>query len=242
MRRSHEALAIAECSGDLNSRALARAYGLASLQFLGDTSELDARTQALEAIATEHGFELFKAWFLVFRGWVEVDRGDFASGAARMEQGLEAWRSTGTRLLVPYVLELLAEAHLRSGHAEAAGSWLAKARTQVEQSDERWWEAEIYRLEGEVLLATGADRPGEGADAAAPAEACFEQAISTAREQGARSLELRAGLSLSRLSSRGKPSDASRRLSAVLAGFTEGHDTRDLRAARAHLAALSSGD
>ena len=119
---------------------------------------------------------------------------------------------------------------LRAGRIEAASERLAEARAQAESSGERYWEAELHRLEGEVLLAAAGD--GDRGDRA---EACFRRALEVAGRQGATSLELRAALSLSRL---GSSPDAHQLLGEVVGRFTEGHDTADLRAAQTQLSLI----
>jgi len=146
-----------------------------------------------------------------------------------MERGLDAWRGTGTHILEPYLLALLSETCLRAGRMEAAGERLAEARARVEKSGECWWEAELHRLQGEVLLAA------DDGDRGDRAEACFRRALGVAVRQGATSLELRAALSLSRL---GNSPDAHQLLREVLGRFTEGHDTADLRAAQTQLSLI----
>ena len=130
---------------------------------------------------------------------------------------------------MPSFLGLLAELSLRAGDTEAAGERLAEARAQVESSGERYWEAELHRLEGEVLLSAAGDGNPDGAH---QAEASFRRALEIATRQGATSLELRAALSLSGL---GNSPDAQQRLSDVVGRFTEGYDTADLRAAQTQL-------
>jgi adenylate cyclase len=112
----------------------------------------------------------------------------------------------------------------------------------VNQHGERWWEAELYRLQGELLLQSGVQSPESGAFAphVAEAAACFHRALTIARHQQARALELRAALSLSRLwQQQGKPTEARQVLADVYGWFTEGFDTADLRAARTQLEALA---
>jgi predicted ATPase len=155
-----------------------------------------------------------------------------------MERGLDAWRGAGTHILEPYLLALLSETCLRAGRIDAAGERLAEARARVEKSDERWWEAELHRLQGEVLLAA-ADDGGRDRDSSDGAEACFQSALEVARRQQARSLELRAALSLSHLWSRSRSDEARQVLGGVLETFSEGHDTADLRAASEQMAKLS---
>jgi DNA-binding winged helix-turn-helix (wHTH) protein len=175
------------------------------------------------------------AWATFFEGWVAGARADEADGITLMERGLDAWRGTGAHIIEPYLLALLSETCLRAGRIEAASERLAEAHAQVEKSGEcwweaGWWEAELHRLEGEVLLAAAGDR-----DRGHRAEACFRRALEVAGRQGATSLELRAALSLSRL---GSSPDAHQLLSEVVGRFTEGHDTADLRAAQTQLSQI----
>jgi predicted ATPase len=110
---------------------------------------------------------------------------------------------------------------------------LAEALTLVDTTEERWWEAELHRLEGELLLALSTDH-------AAQAETCFHQALDIARRQQAKSLELRAAMSLSRLwQQQGKRAEARQLLAETYGWFTEGFDTADLQEAKALLAELS---
>ena len=113
--------------------------------------------------------------------------------------------------------------------SKPASERLAEARDRVEKTGECWWEAELHRLEGEILLAAAGD-----GDVRDRAEACFRRALEVAGRQGATSLELRAALSLSRL---GNSPDAHQLLGEIVGRFTEGHDTADLRAAQAQLSA-----
>ena len=118
---------------------------------------------------------------------------------------------------------------------------MAEARAQVERSGECWWEAELHRLDGEVLLAA-ADNGNPDNGSRDRAEACFHGALEVARRQQARSLELRAALSLSRLWNPSRSEEARQVLGGVLETFSEGHDTTDLLAARKQMARLSHAD
>jgi adenylate cyclase len=138
------------------------------------------------------------------------------------------------------LLDLLAELCLRAGRIEAASERLAEARAQADSSGERYWEAELHRLQGEVLLAA-ADKGNPDNDSSDRAEACFHSALEVARRQQARSLELRAALSLSHVWSRSRHDEARRLLGGVLETFSEGHDTADLRAASEQMAQLAHG-
>jgi adenylate cyclase len=184
----------------------------------------------LRRLCAEHGYTLWLAWATCFEGWAAGAQGNLGEGITLMERGVDAWRGAGALCHLPYFLALLAELCLRAGRIDAAGERLAEARAQEEGSGERLWEAELHRLEGEVLLAAADD--GDRGDRA---EACFLRALEVAGRQGATSLELRAALSLSRLAS---SPDAHQLLREVVGRFTEGHDTADLRAAQAQLSVI----
>jgi predicted ATPase len=142
-----------------------------------------------------------------------------------MRQGLDASRATGANLITPYWLALLASAHGRLGQAKEGLAATTEALAEVARTGERFWEAELHRLNGQLLLECDAANEAE-------AEACFHRAIETARAQKARSWELRAATSLARLwRDQGKPEEARELLAPVYDWFTEGFDTADLRAA-----------
>jgi predicted ATPase len=150
-----------------------------------------------------------------------------------MRQGQAAWRATGAKALQPYVLALLAMASAQVGQYEAGLTLLAEALAATNNTGERRWDAELHRLKGEILLAHAAQHDTE-------AESCFRQALDIARRQQARSWELRAAMSLSRLWQRQGKRDAARQLLAPIYGwFTEGFDTADLQEARALLDELA---
>ena len=142
-------------------------------------------------------------------------------------------RATGAALLVPYFCTLLAEVSAHLGHIEDGLQALAEAHTLVEQQEERWWEAEVCRLRGVLLLR----QPGTPQ---AEAETWLQRALDVAHRQEAKSLELRAAMSLSRLwQQQGKRQEAYDLLAPIYHWFTEGFDTADLQDARALLAELS---
>ena len=228
--RALEARELAKHLDSPYGRAFAWAWSLAALQFRGETAQLERRASELHRHCAEHDIATWIAWATFFEGWVVGARANEADGIALMEKGLGAWRGAGIRIVEPYLLALLSETCLRAGRIETASERLAEARDQVDKSGERWWEAELHRLQGEVLLAAADD--GDRGDRA---EACFRRALEVAGRQGATSLELRAALSLSRL---GRSPDAHRLLGEVVGRFTEGHDTADLRAAQAQLSLI----
>jgi len=149
-----------------------------------------------------------------------------------MQQGLAAWRATGAETLRPYFLALLAEASTKVGQCEAGLTLLAEALAVINDTGECRWEAELYRLKGELLLARATGQDTE-------AETCFRQALEIARRQQAKSLELRAAMSLARLwQGQGKHAEARELLAPIYNWFTEGFDTADLREAKGLLEAL----
>ena len=152
---------------------------------------------------------------------------------AQIRQGLAACRALGAAQFRPYYLALLAEASAQSGQTAEGLEALATAMARLGKSEVQWWEAELHRLRGEMLLQHTAAQPEE-------AEACFQQALAVARRQQAKSLELRTTMSLARLWQRqGKRAEANELLAEVYGWFTEGFDTADFQEARALLEALS---
>ena len=162
-----------------------------------------------------------------------AEQGQSVEGIAQMRQGIAAWRATGAELQLPYYLALLMEAYGKAGQAEEGLRVLAEALTAVHKTGERQHEAELYRLKGELLLKQ--DIPDEQ-----EAESCLHQAVDIARQQQAKSLELRAAMSLSRLwQQQGKRTEAHALLAPIHGWFTEGFDTTDLQEAKALLDALT---
>ena len=160
-------------------------------------------------------------------------QGQGEEGVAQVRQGIAAWRATGASLYVPYFCTLQADVSAHLGHTEDGLQALDEAHTLIEQHKERWLEAEIYRLRGVLLL----QRPGIQSE---EAEACFQQALDIARHQQAKSLELRAAMSLSRRwQQQGKQAEARELLAPIYGWFTEGFDTADLQEAKALLETLA---
>jgi len=190
-----------------------------------------AEEHAAEAVrvATEHGITMFVARCQVIRGWVMAQRGDADEGMANIREGLVGCKQTGARMGEPYYTALLAESHLAAGQIEEASAAIGQARKIVEARDERWIEADILRLDGEISLSLA---PTE-------AEARYKEAIRAARDRQARSLELRAASALARYwRSQDRRSEAVDALAPVYDWFGEGFATADLIAAKALLEEL----
>lgn len=151
-------------------------------------------------------------------------------GITQIRQGLSTMRATGTELGRPHFLALLADAYGNVGQPEQGLPVIAEALEMAEKNGECYYQAELYRLQGELLLARSPSYQAE-------AIACFSQALYTARQQQARSWELRAALSLSRLwQAQDKRDEARQVLAEVYAWFTEGFETADLQEAGSVLA------
>jgi predicted ATPase len=202
-------------------------------QFRRDVQAVHEQAEAAVILSTEQGFTLWMAMGTSLRGWALAMQGQGEEGMAQVRQGIAAWRATGAALGVPFLCTLLAEVSVDLGHTEDGLQALAEAHTLVAQHEECWWEAEVYRLQG-VLLLKQTVMQQEGA------ETWLRRALDVARRQEAKSLELRAVMSLSRLwQKQGKHKQARRMLTEIYNWFTEGLDTADLREAKALLEELS---
>jgi predicted ATPase len=189
--------------------------------------------EATVALSTEQGFPQWAAMGTSLRGWALAMQGRGEEGMAQARQGIAAWRATGAATFVPYFCTLLADVCDRLGHTEDGLQALAEAHTLVEQHEERWWEAEVCRLRGVVLLRQPETPQAE-------AETWLQRALDVARHQEAKSLELRAAMSLARLwQQQGKQTAARALLAPIYGWFTEGFDTADLLEAKTLLEELS---
>ena len=183
-------------------------------------------------IATEQGFSQLFAMTMPLQGWALAACGRGAEGLTQLQHGLAASQAIGAVRDRPYHLALFAEVSAQAGQTTAGLEALAEALVMLPKSGARWWEAELYRLRGELLLQHAVAQPEE-------AEACFHQALDVARRQRARALELRAAMSLARLwQQQGKRTEARELLAPIYGWFTEGFDTADLQEAKALLEEL----
>jgi predicted ATPase len=189
--------------------------------------------EAIFELGREHEFAYGDSGGTVWRGWSLVEEGQKEEGIAQLRQCLAALAEQKFRVWRPSLLGLLAEAYGKAGQVEDGLTILDEALELVHQTGERHDEANLYRLKGELLLTLPNAHQAE-------AEACFRHAIALARCQGAKSWELRAVLSLSRLyHQQGKEEDARPMLAEIYGWFTEGFDTVDLQEARALLQVVS---
>jgi predicted ATPase len=180
-------------------------------------------------LSTEHGFYQLHVSASILQGWFLACHGREEAGLALIQQGLADFSQTGNALYRLWYLTLLAQAYRQHRQRSAGLATVTEAMTIRRP----FFEPELYRLKGELLLIQSWDNQVE-------AEACFDQALSLARHQAGKSWELRVATSLARLwQQQGKPAQARQLLAAVYEWFTEGFDTADLQAARALLDALA---
>ena len=200
----------------------------------GNYTRANAQTDELVATADEKGALFWKAQAMVYQGCVSVLTGKASDAVQTINAGITALRSTGASLYVPLWLSYLAKAYADLGQFDDAWRCIGEAMSAVETTKERWCEAEVYRMAGEIALLS--PEPD-----AAKAEGYFERALAVARQQQAKSWELRAAMSLARLwRDQGKVQQARELLAPVYGWFTEGFDTRDLKEAKALLDELAS--
>jgi predicted ATPase len=197
----------------------------------GNYASANALFDELAALAEEKGTLFWKAFGVMNQGCVRALTGQPSDAVRMITSG---WQSTGATMWMPFFLSYLAHAHAELGNFEDAWRSISEAMTTVETNKERWCEAEVHRTAGEItLLAPGPD--------AARAEAYFERALAVARAQRAKSWELRAAMSMTRLwRDQGKWDDARNLLGPIYGWFTEGFATLDLKEAKALLHELAS--
>jgi tetratricopeptide (TPR) repeat protein len=227
--------ALAEARQLQQPYALVAALGFGSYALWPSGSSLAAAQHAEEMIAVsiEHGFPLWLGWGMVHRGWSLTTLGRAEEGRSSLMEGLSMVRAAGqTWNSLPWLLILLAEAHAKLSQPAEGLKYLAEAARLIEGGDERIAEAELHRLRGDLLNATGDQ---------ASARENYHRALAVARQQSAKTLELRAAASLARLLySQGKLTEARDLLAPIYGWFTEGFDTPVLQEAKNLLRELSS--
>jgi predicted ATPase len=235
LRRSQEMRTYAQALSHAFTLARSIFYAAVLYRFRREGATAQEHAEAALAIMTEQGFVHNLGFATINRGWALAAQGQREEGLAQMHQGLATLQATASRLALSEFLALLAEVYGQSGQAEAGLRLLAEALAHVEHTGERFYEAEVYRIKGEILLHAECRVRN-----AALAEECFQQALAVARRQQARSWELRAAMSLSRLwQQQGKRTAARDLLAPIYGWFTEGFDTADLQDAKALLEALA---
>jgi predicted ATPase len=233
LQKSREALALAQELSHPFSLAYALGFAAALHQYRGEAYRAQERAAAAIALSTEHVFPFWYGVGAWVYGWALAEQGQEEEGMTYIRQCVTAWRAMGAAISMPMYLATLAEVYGKVGRLEEAQDLVREALALVEDTGERFWEAELHRLKGELLLRHTA--PDEH-----QAETCFQQALAIARRQQAKSWELRAAMSLARLwQSQGKRDEARALLAPIYGWFTEGFDTADLQDAKALLEALA---
>ncbi len=241
LKRSQEALTLAQEIAHPVHLGFAHFFAAALHQCRREAQATQERAEAVITLATvtDQEFTNFLAQGTVLRGWALAAQGQGKEGLAQIRQGLTAHQATGAKVGQPHFLALLAEAYGKTDQVETGLSMLAEALTTVDKTGERVDEAELYRLKGELTLQQ-AKVQGPKSKVEKEAEECFLKAIAIAHRQQAKSWELRATISLSRLwQKQGKRKEARQMLAEIYEWFTEGFDTKDLQEAKALLKELS---
>jgi class 3 adenylate cyclase/predicted ATPase len=235
LAQSHEAVTLAQQSAYPFSLCAVLGYTAMFHQFRREGRATQECAEAAMRLATEQGFAFWGAFGSILRGWALAQQGQAKEGIEQLIQGLMTYRATGAEIVRPYFLALLAEAHGLQGDPETGLAVLTEALALVVTTGERWCESELYRLKVALLLQQNSGNQTE-------AESCFQQAMSIAQNQQAKSLELRATTSLARLwQQQGKRDEARQVLGDVYGWFTEGFDTADLKDAKVLLDELTEG-
>jgi predicted ATPase len=211
------------------SEAIARAISLRVHQLRGETALVAGEADATIAYCEEHEFVHYIAMAKILRGWARTQQGEFEKGVVEIREGLERERATGALVWESYSLGLLADACIKNGRYEQAFEYLGEAQLRLDKENtERFYAAEIYRLLGETHLRSSRDLD--------QAEHYFSRGLNVAREQKAKSLELRLCLSMCDLCGQKQGVDKYRsQLGEIYGSFGEGFDTADLVKAKAKL-------
>jgi class 3 adenylate cyclase/predicted ATPase len=233
LRVGREACELARAIGHAFSLGHAVDFMACLCQFCRLGADTQAAGEEELAIATEQGFPLWHALGILHKAAGMLLQGRREEALPLLRKGLNAFRATGAGVRVPYYLGMLADAYTQAGLFEDALQVLTEGLAVAEKNDDRFQEAELHRLKGELLLA-------ESPDQAAAAEGCFRQAYATAGRQQSKAWELRATMSLARLWQRqGRGDEARAALGAIYSTYTEGFTTPDLVDATALLDSLA---
>jgi predicted ATPase len=249
LQRSQAARILAQELSHPYNLAAARVYAAMLHQLRRDRTLTQEWAEAGITLAREHGLPSWLGQGTILQGWALAEQGQIKEGMSQLRHGLATCQAIGVGIFQLYYLALLAEAYGKAGHAGDGLATLAEALTVVDKSGEQFYEAELYRLKGELTLqqfnVQGSKFKVDSSQSAfrdpqSEAEACFHKAIEIARRQQAKSLELRTVMSLARLwQSQGEKDEARQMLAEIYNWFTEGFDTKDLQEAKTLLEELS---
>jgi predicted ATPase len=202
--------------------------------FRRQSDDTKSYASVVTSLCSEHAFPFWAAGGQIFGGWAVINQGEVDAGVDELIRGLAAWRKTGARLWLPIFLALQAEGHFKAGRNQAALHSIEQALATSDETGERWAIAEILRVKANLLQTTGRGKAEE-------VEGALIESLKIARQQQAKSWELRAATSLARLwRDQGKVQQARELLAPSYGCFTEGFDTRDLKEAKALLDTLAA--
>jgi len=209
-----------------NMSAFARVYGGAGVcELLRETSAVRSHADSVLELAEQHSLHYFGLSAKILRGWAIALDGDVDEGTALMRRSIDERFALGVGWYQTRYLCMLAEIFLSQNDGRAGLELIKRAKSHIELHDERLWEAEVWRIEGELLRVEGV--------AQTEIENAYRHSLSIARRQGARSFELRTAMSLARLRRDERRNDAARdALVPVLSRFTEGFGSADVQQAR----------
>jgi predicted ATPase len=229
LERSREALDLALELSHPFSLAQARQHAAFVHLFRGEVRPARDQAEALIGLSSEQGFPFYVGVGVFLRGWVQATEGQLEEGIAHMRAVVDAKRTAFLQVGIPTLIALLAEVYGKAGQPQEGIGLIREVMDAVNKAGARVHESNLHWQRGELLLAVSEDNQ-------AKAENCFRQAIDVARRQSAKSAELRAATSLSRLwQKQGKKEEARQLLAEIYGWFTEGFDTRDLKEAKALL-------
>ena len=230
-RRSEETLALARAIPSPPSLALVLVHAAFLHQHLRQPDKAHEIAEECLSVCHEHGVAQERVWVMPANGWALAELGQVEKGTAQIRAALDAQLTTGGEIARPQFLAFLAEIHWHVGQAEEGLRAVEDGLAMSKRTGNSYYDAELWRLKGELLKMQ---------DKTAEAESCFHKAIEIARQQAAKSLELRASTSLARLwQKQGKRKEAQQLLGDIYAWFTEGFDTADLREAASLLEEIS---
>jgi predicted ATPase len=234
LKRANEALALAQTLSHPFTLAFAEYYVGVLRQLRGEARAVQEVAEGVIALSAERGLTDYLARAASLRGWAMAEQGLNEEGIAQIQEGMSASQAIGTELYRTYFLILLAEECIETDRIDDGLSALTEALAAANEHENRVSESEIHRLKGELLLKQNNSN-------AAEAQGYFERAVEIARKQSAKSMELRATMSLARLlAKQGKRDEARVLLGEIYGWFTEGFDTADLKDAKALLDELSA--
>ena len=233
LRRSQDSLSLARQLSHPSTMSFALNWAVWFRVHRGEARAVEALVAESDTLVTEHGFARLLVQVAFLKGWLLVEQGHQEAGIAQMLNVLSGSQARGTSVRWNGLCSaLLAAAFMKSGQTVEGLNVVTDALSSAIQTDSRPYEAELHRIKGELLLAQAPENDRQ-------AEACFQNALKVARGQSAKTLELRAAMSMSRLwQKQGKRAEARELLGAIYGWFTEGFDTADLQAAKTLLEAL----